>query len=253
MSDSFKGKTALVTGGTSGIGQATAEAFAKQGANVILSGRRKELGDQVVNEIRKQGGQAIFMQGDVSQEEDVKQLVQRAVSEFGGLDFAFNNAGTEGEFVPTHEQTVENARRVMDINVIGVLISMKHEIPVMLEKGKGAIVNTSSILGLRGIQGGSVYNASKFAVNGMTQVAALEYTGEGIRVNSVCPAVIETDMSARFLGGNQDMINMMKSLHPIGRFGRSQEVADAVLWLCSYESSFISGVTLPVDGGFTAK
>lgn len=253
MKYTFKGKTALVTGATSGIGKSTAFAFADAGANVALFGRRREEGEAAVKEISESGGKAIFVQGDISKEEDVQRLVKATVDEFGGLHIAFNNAGIEGDFAPVHEQTEENARKVMDINVLGVLYSMKHEIPAMLASGGGAIVNTSSILGLRGIQGGSVYNASKFAVNGMTQVAALEYSGEGIRVNSVCPAVIETDMADRFLGGNEEMMGYMRSLHPIGRFGKSSEIADAVLWLSSEQASFVSGVNLPLDGGFTAK
>jgi NAD(P)-dependent dehydrogenase (short-subunit alcohol dehydrogenase family) len=253
MNYAFEGKTALVTGATSGIGRSTALAFAKAGAQVALFGRRQEEGDAAVKEITAAGGKAIFVQGDISKEEDVQRLVKTTVNTFGGLNFAFNNAGVEGDFVPTHEQTAENARTVMDINVLGVLFSMKHEIPAILASGGGAIVNTSSILGQRGIQGGSVYNASKFAVNGMTQVAALEYTGEGIRINSVCPAVIETDMADRFLGGNEEMIGFMRSQHPIGRFGKSSEISDAVLWLCSEQASFVSGINLPLDGGYTAK
>jgi NAD(P)-dependent dehydrogenase (short-subunit alcohol dehydrogenase family) len=253
MEYSFNGKTAVVTGATSGIGKSTAIAFAKAGAQVALFGRRQKEGEAAVEEITKAGGTAIFVQGDISKEEDVQRLVKTTVDTFGGLNFAFNNAGIEGDFVPTHEQTAENARKVMDINVLGVLYSMKHEIPAMLTTGGGAIVNTSSILGMRGIQGGSVYNASKFAVNGMTQVAALEYSGEGIRINSVCPAVIETDMADRFLGENEEMIGFMRSQHPIGRFGKPSEISDAVLWLCSEQSSFVSGVNLPVDGGYTAK
>jgi NAD(P)-dependent dehydrogenase (short-subunit alcohol dehydrogenase family) len=253
MKYAFEGKTALVTGATSGIGRSTAIAFAQAGAQVALFGRRKEEGEAAVKEITEAGGKAIFIQGDISKEKDVQRLVKTTVDTFGGLNFAFNNAGTEGEFVPTHEQTAENARTVFDVNVLGVLFSMKHEIPAILASGGGAIVNTSSILGLRGIQGGSVYNASKFAVNGMTQVAALEYTGEGIRINSVCPAVIETDMADRFLGGNEETIGYMRSQHPIGRFGKSSEISDAVLWLCSEQASFVSGINLPLDGGYTAK
>ena len=253
MNHTFEGKTALVTGATSGIGRSTAIAFAQAGAQVALFGRRKEEGEAAVKEITTAGGKAIFVQGDISKEDDVQRLVKTTVDTFGGLNFAFNNAGTEGEFVPTHEQTAENARTVFDVNVLGVLFSMKHEIPAILASGGGAIVNTSSILGLRGIQGGSVYNASKFAVNGMTQVAALEYTGEGIRINSVCPAVIETDMADRFLGGNEETIGYMRSQHPIGRFGKSSEISDAVLWLCSEQASFVSGINLPLDGGYTAK
>ena len=253
MNHTFEGKTALVTGATSGIGRSTAIAFAQAGAQVALFGRRKEEGEAAVKEITTAGGKAIFVQGNISKEDDVQRLVKTTVDTFGGLNFAFNNAGTEGEFVPTHEQTAENARTVFDVNVLGVLFSMKHEIPAILASGGGAIVNTSSILGLRGIQGGSVYNASKFAVNGMTQVAALEYTGEGIRINSVCPAVIETDMADRFLGGNEETIGYMRSQHPIGRFGKSSEISDAVLWLCSEQASFVSGINLPLDGGYTAK
>ncbi len=253
MSHSFENKVAFITGGTSGIGKSTAIAFAKAGAKVALTGRREEQGNAVVQEIKDAGGEAIFIQNDVADEAQVKRAVEETVETFGALHHAFNNAGVEGVFAPTHEQTEENARNVFDINVLGVLFSMKHEVPAILQSGGGTIVNTSSILGLRGIPGGSVYNASKFAVNGMTKVAALEYSAEGIRVNAVHPAVIETDMADRFLGGDEETIGFMKSLHPQGRFGQASEIADAVLWLSSDQSSFVSGVSLPVDGGFTAK
>lgn len=253
MTASFENKVAFVTGGTSGIGRATVEAFAKAGAKVAFTGRRKELGDEIAAAIGESGGTALFLQGDVADESQVASAVAQTVERFGALHHAFNNAGIEGDFVPTHEQSAENARSVFDINVLGVLFSMKAEVPAILQSGGGTIVNNSSILGLRGIQGGSVYNASKYAVTGLTKVAALEYSGQGIRVNSIHPGLIETDMAGRFLGENPAMAEMMLKLHPIGRFGQPKELADAVLWLSSEQSSFISGVSLPVDGGFTAK
>ena len=253
MNIRFEDKVAFVTGGTSGIGKATVLAFAQAGAKVAFTGRRRELGEGIAKEIAEAGGEGLFIQGDVSEERQIKRAVDETVAKFGGLHHAFNNAGVEGTFAPTHEQTEENFRHVFDINVFGVLFSMKHEVPAILASGGGTIVNTSSILGLRGIPGGSVYNSSKFAVNGLTKVAALEYSAQGIRVNSVHPGLIETEMADRFLGGDEATIEMMKSLHPIGRFGQSVELADAVLWLSSEHSGFVSGVSLPVDGAFTAK
>jgi NAD(P)-dependent dehydrogenase (short-subunit alcohol dehydrogenase family) len=251
----FKDKVALVTGGTSGIGRATAIAFAEAGAKVVIAGRRDAEGQEVVALIKKRGGDALFVKTDVSHEESVAALVEKTISTYGRLDAAFNNAGIEGEVgKPTHEQTAANYRAVIDINVLGVLLSLKYEIPAMLRNGGGAIVNNSSVGGLVGFPGASVYVASKHAVIGLTKTAALEYATKGIRVNAVAPGGIETPMFDRFTGGaKSDAHDQLAKLHPIGRTGKPEEIAAAVLWLCATEASFVTGQTLAVDGGWTAQ
>lgn len=250
----MQGKVALITGGTSGIGRVTAELFAHQGANVAITGRRDAEGKAVVDAITKKGGHALFIKGDVSKDDDVKRMVSETVSRFGGLHYAFNNAGVEGEVgMPVTEQKESNYRHVFDINVLGVLLSMKHQVPAILASGGGAIVNNASIAGRVGMPGVSVYVASKHAVLGLTKCAAVEFSKMGVRVNAVSPAVIQTDMYDRFadsLGGEQAR-QYMTSLHPIGRVGQSEEVARAVIFLCSENASFITGHDLLVDGGFT--
>jgi NAD(P)-dependent dehydrogenase (short-subunit alcohol dehydrogenase family) len=249
----FSGKVALVTGGTSGIGKATAIAFAREGAKVVVSGRREKEGLAVVAEIAKAGGTAHFVQADVSKEGDVKQLVEKTVAKFGRLDIAFNNAGVEwaGSILEVSEA---DYRRIFDINVWGVLTSMKYEVAAMLKTGGGAIVNTSSIAGHVGMGGVSVYIASKHAVEGLTKTAALEFARQGIRVNAVAPAGIDTDMADRFMGGAEsEGKKAFGEMHPIGRLGRAEEVASAVLYLSSPTASFITGVSLLVDGGWVAK
>jgi len=249
----FTGKVVLVTGGTSGIGRATAIAFAKEGAKVVLSGRREKEGLAVVEEITKAGGVAHFVQADVAKEADVKRLVEETVAKFGRLDAAFNNAGVEWAG-PLTEATETDYRRIFDINVWGVLVSMKHEIPAMLRAGGGAIVNTSSVAGHVGMAGASVYIASKHAVEGLTKTAALEFARQGVRVNAVAPAGIETDMLDRFTGGAEsEQKKAFGEMHPVGRIGRSEEVAAAVLYLASDEAKFTTGISLPVDGGWLAQ
>jgi NAD(P)-dependent dehydrogenase (short-subunit alcohol dehydrogenase family) len=249
----FNGKVVLVTGGTSGIGKATAIAFAKEGAKVVLSGRREKEGLAVVEEIKKAGGTAHFVQADVAKEADVKRLVDSTVAKFGRLDVAFNNAGVEWKGALT-EVTEEDYRRIFDINVWGVITSMKHEIAAMLKTGGGAIVNTSSIAGHIGLGGAGVYIASKHAVEGLTKTAALEFARQGIRVNAVAPAGIDTDMADRFVGGvGDENKKAFGEMHPIGRIGRSEEVADAVLYLASDTAKFTTGISLPVDGGWLAQ
>lgn len=255
MKTSFENKVALVTGGTSGIGKEAALQLAKAGAKVVVAGRRENEGQEVVQAIKKLGGEARFVKTDVSREADVKALVDKTVAAFGRLDFAFNNAGIEGALsLPTDQQTEENYRRVFDINVLGLLFSMKHEIPVMLKNGGGAIVNTSSVVGQIGLPGYGVYTASKHAVNGLTRSAALEYAQQGIRVNAVAYGAIDTAMVDRFVGEattNNAQRDWLASHHPIGRLGNVAEAAQAAVALL--ENPFVTGSILTVDGGWTAQ
>ncbi len=249
----FEGKVALVTGGGSGIGRATALAFARDGARVVIGNRNVQRGEETVSMIRAAGGTASFRRTDVLVAADIEALVKHAVSEYGGLDLAFNNAGIEGEPRPLAEQTEANYDAVMDINVKGVWLSMKYEIPRMLDQGGGAIVNCSSVAGVIGFPGIGIYSASKHAVIGLTKAAALEYSAQGIRVNAVNPAVIDTEMVDRLADGMNMKKDDLTTFHPIGRLGRVEEVAEAVLWLCSEKASFVTGHSLMVDGGFTAR
>jgi NAD(P)-dependent dehydrogenase (short-subunit alcohol dehydrogenase family) len=249
----FQGKVALVTGGTSGIGRAAAIAYAREGAKVVVAGRRAPEGEGTVRLIREQGGDAIFVPTDVVHESQVKNLVGRTMEKFGRLDIAFNNAGVEQGPTPFLEQSVETYDQVMNVNVKGVWLSMRYEIPAMLKSGGGAIVNTSSIAGVIGVAGAQIYIASKHAVIGLTKSAALEFGRQGIRINAVLPAAIETDMFQRFAGEKPEMREAFTALHPIGRIGTAEEVADAVIWLSSNKSSFVTGHSLLVDGGFTAQ
>jgi NAD(P)-dependent dehydrogenase (short-subunit alcohol dehydrogenase family) len=247
----FEGKVALVTGGTSGIGKTTAIAFARAGAKVVLSGRREKEGTQVVAEIRKLGGDAAFVRADVAKDADVKAMVRFAVDKFGRLDIAFNNAGVEWQG-PLEHATEAEYRRIFDINVWGVLNSMRHEIPAMLKNGGGAIVNTSSAAGHVGLAQVSVYVASKHAVEGLTKALALEFAKQNIRVNAVAPAGVATDMVDRFAGKEGEMRDYLTSLHPVGRIGTTDEIAAAVLYLASDAAKFTTGTSLVVDGGFIA-
>jgi NAD(P)-dependent dehydrogenase (short-subunit alcohol dehydrogenase family) len=249
----FDGKVALVTGGGSGIGRATAIAFAREGAKVVIGNRNVQRGEETVSMIRDAGGTASFRRTDVVVAADVKALVDHAVTTYGRLDIAFNNAGIEGDPRPLAEQTEANFDAVMDINVKGVWLSMKYEIPRMLEQGGGAIVNCSSVAGVIGFLGIGIYAASKHAVIGLTKVAALEYSAQGIRINAVNPAVIDTEMVDRLADGMNMKKDDLTTFHPIGRIGRVEEVAEAVLWMCSDKASFVTGHSMIVDGGFTAR
>jgi NAD(P)-dependent dehydrogenase (short-subunit alcohol dehydrogenase family) len=254
MKTSFENKVALVTGGTSGIGRQTALELAKAGAKVAVAGRRENEGREVVEAIAKLGGKALFVKTDVSREADVKALVDKTIATFGRLDYAFNNAGIEGEVgITSDRQTEENYRRVFDINVLGVLLSMKYEIPAILKNG-GAIVNTSSIAGQVAIPGIGPYIASKHAVNGLTRTAALEFAKQGVRVNAVAFGAIQTPMVDRFVGEEKSanpQRDWLAGQHPIGRVGTVDEAAQAVMAM--FENPFITGSILAVDGGWTAQ
>jgi NAD(P)-dependent dehydrogenase (short-subunit alcohol dehydrogenase family) len=248
----FAGKVALITGGNAGIGRATAIEFAKHGANAVISGRREKEGHEVIAEIKKLGGEAIFVKTDVSKEGDVKAMIEQTLEKFGRLDFAFNNAGVEETLTPLPDQTEETYDQIMDINVKGVWLSLKHEIPAMLKTGGGAIVNNSSIAGLVGFAMAPVYVASKHAVIGLTKAVAVEYAKQNVRVNAVAPGTIETRMFLE-VTRSPEIKQLLESGQPMGRIGQPEEIAGTVIWLCSVGASFVTGQTLAVDGGYTAQ
>lgn len=253
MAEAFRGKVALVTGGASGIGKATALAFAREGARVVVADWMAEPGEATAAEIRASGGQATFVKVDVSRAADVEKMVKKAVEAYGRIDCAFNNAGVEGEMGPLTETTEESWDRVININLKGVFLCMKYEIPVMLAHGGGAIVNTSSVAGLVGFQNLLPYVASKHGVAGATKSAALEYGKLNIRVNAVCPGVIRTPMIERVLTENPAMEETLAAGEPIGRLGMPEEIASSVLFLCSDAASFLTGQAIAVDGGWVTQ
>lgn len=252
VSKDLLNKVALITGGTTGIGRDTAVLFAKHGARVVVSGRREAEGKETIALVKAAGGEGIFVQSDISKSTDVQSLVKKTVDTYGRLDVAFNNAGVEGQLGPLTEQTEENWDYVHNINLKGLWLSLKYEVQQMLKQGGGgAIVNMSSVAGLIGAAGLGVYIASKHGVLGLTKSAALEYAPQGIRVNAVCPAVIETAMADRAFG-DPSVAKAMLALHPLGRFGKPMEIAEAVLWMCSEKSSFMTGHEIVLDGGMLA-
>ena len=249
------GKVALVTGGASGIGRATALTFAREGAKLIIADMQEDGGQQTVHMIREQGGDATFVQVDVSRAVEVEAMVSATVETYGRLDCAHNNAGIGSRpRVRLHELSEEGWDQVMSINLKGVWLCMKYEILQMLLQGHGAIVNTASIMGLVGSWSRSgAYNASKHGVVGLTKTAALEYATAGIRVNAVCPGYIRTPLIAEALASNPEMEAQIIARHPVGRMGRPEEIAEAVVWLCSDAASFVTGHTMTVDGGYVAQ
>lgn len=252
-----EGKIALVTGAAAGIGRATALKFASEGARVVVSDLDRTGGEETAHLITSSGGEAVFIKADVSKSADVDALFANSLSTFGRLDCACNNAGIEGHVVPLADQSEADFDRVLAVNAKGVFLCMRAEIPLMLEGGGGTIVNLSSVAGLIGFPGLSPYVASKHAVNGLTKNAALEYGKSGIRVNSVCPGGIDTRMldslAEQASGGTLTTSQMMDPLHPIGRIGTCDEVAELIVWLCSSRSGFVTGAIVPVDGGFVAQ
>jgi NAD(P)-dependent dehydrogenase (short-subunit alcohol dehydrogenase family) len=250
-------KIALVTGAAAGIGRATALKFAEEGAKVVVSDINVEGGEETARMIADAGGDAFFVACDTADAEQVEALVAKTVSTHGRVDCACNNAGIEGKIMPLVEQPMDNYDRIMAVNARGTFLCMKAEIAAMLKTGGGAIVNLASVAGLIGSAGLSPYVASKHAVNGMTKNAALEYSNQGIRVNAVCPGGIDTRMldslADQISEGAQDSHQLLDPLHPIGRIGLPDEVAELIVWLSSSKASFVTGVNMPVDGGYVAQ
>jgi NAD(P)-dependent dehydrogenase (short-subunit alcohol dehydrogenase family) len=247
-------KVAIVTGGNSGIGRATAIALAEEGAKITVAARRVSEGEETVRLINEAGNDAIFVKTDVSNENDVRSLVEKTVDTFGKLDYAFNNAGVEEIMTPFLDQTSEKFDQIMNTNVRGVWLSMKYEIPEMVKNGGGgAIVNNSSAAGVVGFPQMPIYIASKHVVLGLTKSAALEFAKSGIRINAIAPGGVKTDMEKRVVESNRQLLETFDSMHPIGRIADPKEIANAVVWLLSDKASFVVGHTLLVDGGVVSR
>jgi NAD(P)-dependent dehydrogenase (short-subunit alcohol dehydrogenase family) len=242
----------LITGALTGIGRATALAFAREGARIVVSGRREEAGHKLAAELRGLGAEAKFVRTDVRHDDDVRDLVDQTVARFGRLDVAVNNAGTEGKPGPLTEQSAESYAATFDTNVLGVVLSLKHELRVMQPQGSGSIINLSSVVGQRGAAGASVYTASKHAVEGLTKVAALEGAAFGVRVNAVAPGPVETEMLTRFTGSAERKAGLVAGV-PFKRAGTPDEIAQAIVYLASDKASYVTGQILGVNGGKTAS
>jgi NAD(P)-dependent dehydrogenase (short-subunit alcohol dehydrogenase family) len=248
----MKNKVALITGALTGIGRAAAFAFARKGAKVVVSGRRDEAGEALADELRSLGSEAEYIRADVRKEDDVRDLVAKTVARFGRLDIAVNNAATEGEVGPITEQTAKSFAATFDTNVLGIVLSMKHEVLAMQRQGSGSIVNISSTYGHQGAAFASIYVGAKHAVEGMTKSVALEVAKSGIRVNAVGPGPTDTGMLTRFTGTQENKARLVEGV-PLARLGLSEEVADGIVYIASDEASFVTGHVLNVDGGHTAN
>ena len=255
MPGTLQGKIALITGAGSGIGRATSLVMAREGATLVVSDINAEGGEETLSAVKDLGADGIFVHADVSKSDDVQALIAQAVQTYGRLDCAYNNAGIEGYMAGRlHEYPEDTWDRLIDINLKGVWLCLKHEIPQMLQQGGGAIVNTASAAGLVGSRRLSAYVASKHAVVGLTKAAALEYAADGVRVNAVCPGIIDTPMMDRLIGGREaDYEATIPTRQPIGRLGTPAEIAESVAWLCSDAASLVTGLAMAVDGGFTAQ
>ena len=246
-------KVAIITGGNSGIGRATAVALARQGVNITIAARRPKEGEETVKLVKDAGSEGIFVKTDVTNEDDIRSLVERSTKKFGRLDYAFNNAGIEESMTPLVDQRSDIFDQIINVNVKGVWLSMKYEIPEMIKSGGGGIVNMSSVAGVMGFPQMPIYIASKHAVLGLTKSAALEYARSGIRINAVAPGAVNTDMAKRVVEGNPQLSQTLTSMHPIGRTAEPEEIADVVSWLLSDKSTFVLGHTLLADGGIVSR
>ena len=253
MNNNLKGKVALVTGGTKGIGRETSISLARNGAKVVVSGRGQEQGEETVNLIKKEGGEATFIQTDITEATEVEKMIAQTVEIYGSLDCAFNNAGTEGKLAPITELSESDLNFVIDVNLKGTWLCLKYEIAQMLKQGGGAIVNTSSGAGEVGMANLSPYCASKHGVMGLTKSLAVEYAKQGIRINAIAPGPVDTGMPQRGTSSKEALDNYISTFVPMDRMGTAPEVAEAVVWLCSDAATFVTGTTLAIDGGYLAQ
>jgi NAD(P)-dependent dehydrogenase (short-subunit alcohol dehydrogenase family) len=252
MQKIFEDQVVLVTGGNAGIGRATAIAFARRGAKIVVADWKEDNNQETLQLVKQAGSEGIYIQCDVSKTQEVKTMMDKILAEYGRLDFAFNNAGIEGSMATVQDCSEDNWDKTIAVNLKGVWLCMKHEIPQMLRQGKGAIVNCSSVAGQIGFINLPAYVASKHAVIGLTKTAALENAKKGIRVNAVCPGVIKTEMIDRITGKDKAVEKQYEDMEPVGRMGKPEEIAETVAWLCSDAASFITGIALPADGGWLA-